>query len=103
MSEPDSPAPEGRRRIPSTWGGVVYLVLAAAVIAGLLVVAFGPWRRGVTLIGVAGIAAAVARGTLPEREAGMLEVRGRWFDVASLIGVGSTLIVLAGVIPDQPS
>jgi hypothetical protein len=95
-------APEGRRRIPSTWGGVVYLVIATLVVIGLAVVAYGPWRRGVTLIGVAGIAAAVARGALPQREAGMLEVRGRWFDVTSLVGVGTTLIVLAAVIPDQP-
>lgn len=97
MDEPQPP-----RRIPSTWGGVVYLVLAAVVVTGLVVVAMGPWRRGVTVIGAALIGAAVARGLLPTREAGMLEVRGKWFDVAAMVGVGVSLIVLASVIPEQP-
>jgi len=49
------------RRIPSTLGGLVYLIVVAASGLGLLVVAFGPWRRGVGLIGVALIAGDVAQ------------------------------------------
>ena len=92
----------GRRRIPSTWGGVVYLGLAVAVIAGLVIIATGPWRNGLSLIGGSLIVAAVGRVVLPAHEAGMLGVRSRWFDVVSLIGVGVVLLVLAAVIPDQP-
>ena len=39
--------PEEPRRIPSTLGGLVYLIVVAVTAVGLLVVAFGPWRRGV--------------------------------------------------------
>jgi hypothetical protein len=92
---------ESRRR-PSTLGGLVYLLLVGLTLAGLCVVAFGPWRRGIALIGAAFIVASGSRLLLDEGDAGMLRVRGRWFDVAALAGVGTALIVLAATIPDQP-
>ncbi len=99
MSSPQEP-----RRIPSTVGGLVYLIVVALCIVGLLVVAFGPWRRGVSLIGGAMLFGALARVLLRDIDAGMLRVRRhRWVDVLMLGGVGSTLIILASVIPDQPS
>jgi hypothetical protein len=90
------------RRIPSTFGGAVYLVVVAVSAVGLLIVAFGPWRRGVGLIGCALLLGAVMRTLLPENNAGMLRVRrSRWADVLMLGGVGVALIVLASVIPNQ--
>lgn len=92
------------RRIPSTVGGTVYLVVVAVGATGLLVVALGPWRRGVVLIGAGLLLGAVTRTLLPQRDAGMLRVRrSRWVDVLMLLGVGIGLIVLAVVIPDQPA
>ena len=89
--------------MPSTLGGMVYLIVVALTAVGLLVVAFGPWRRGVALIGVGLIFGALMRALLRERNAGMLRVRRqRWIDVLMLGGVGSALIVLASVIPNQP-
>ena len=93
--------PERRRR-PSTFGGLIYLVVVATTVVGLGLVAFGPWRRGIALVGVAFLFAAGMRLVINEGEAGMLRVRGRWFDVAALAGVGTALIVLATNIPDQP-
>ncbi len=91
------------RRIPSTVGGVIYLLVVAATAGGLAIVAFGPWRRGITVIGVALLVAALGRAVLPDHDAGMLRVRrNRWIDVLMLVGVGSAMIVLAAVIPDQP-
>ena len=91
------------RRFPSTFGGLVYLLVVAVSAVGLLVIAFGPWRRGVVLIGVALLVGALMRAVLPENNAGMLRVRrSRWADVLMLGGVGATLIVLATVIPNQP-
>lgn len=96
--------PEESRRIPSTLGGLVYLVVVALSAVGLLVVAFGPWRRGVALMGVALLLGAVMRALLRDRDAGMLRVRRlRWVDVLMLGGVGAALLVLASVIPNQPS
>jgi hypothetical protein len=91
------------RRIPSTLGGLVYLLVVAGSALGLLVVAFGPWRRGVGIIGLALLFGALARIILPDNNAGMLRVRrNRWADVLMLAGVGTALIVLASVIPNQP-
>ena len=94
---------EKRRRIPSTLGGIVYLIVVAITIAGLLVTALGPWRRGISLIGAGLLFGALVRALLPDRDAGMLRVRRhRWVDVLMLGGVGTALIVLASVIPNQP-
>jgi hypothetical protein len=82
-------------------GGLVYLVVLALSAVGLGVVAFGPWRRGVALVGVALVLAALARLVLTELNAGMLRVRGKLFDVVALGAVGAVLILLAAVIPNQ--
>lgn len=93
---------EEPRRVPSTIGGLVYLVVVATSAVGVLVIALGPWRRGVDLIGLALLVGAAARSVLRDRSAGMLRVRRhRWIDVLMLGGVGVALLVLAVVIPDQ--
>jgi hypothetical protein len=111
MTLPDPPVPSSApggqpptepRRIPSTLGGAVYLLVVAASAVGLLVVAFGPWRKGIGVMGVALLIGAAARLVLPGRDAGMLRVRRtRWVDVLMLGGVGTTLLVLVSVIPNQ--
>ena len=109
MSElvhPDEPdqvsAEEGGRRYPSTIGGAFYLVVLAVSGIGIGIVTTGSWRAGIRWIAGALLLAAVARAVLPTRDAGMLAVRRRWWDCLLLAGVGITLIVLAGSIPDQP-
>ena len=107
MTEASTPdQPDGlattRRRRPSTLGGLIYLVVVATTVVGLALVAFGPWRRGIALVGVAFLFASGMRLVIHENEAGMLRVRGRWFDVGALAGVGVALIALATNIPDQP-
>jgi hypothetical protein len=97
------PPPRPPARKPSTVGGLVYLVVLAISAVGLGVVAFGPWRKGVALIGVGLVLAAAARLVLTELNAGMLLVRGKVFDVVALGGVGAVLILLAAVIPNQTS
>ena len=96
--------PQEPRRIPSTLGGLVYLIVVGVTVVGLVVVAVGPWRRGIALIGLALLVAALMRALLRDRDAGMLRVRRhRTVDVLMLGGVGATLILLASVIPNQPS
>jgi hypothetical protein len=90
-----------RRRYPSTFGGLIYLIVVLATLVGLAMVAFGPWRRGMALVGFALIFAACMRLVTREDEAGMLRVRSRWFDVSVLAGVGASLIALSANIPDQ--
>jgi hypothetical protein len=106
--EPD-PGPEDpeRRpvtelRKPSTLGGVIYLCVLAAAVAGVIIAATGPWRTGVSWLAFALLAAAVARLVLPDHDAGMLRVRNKALDATILIAMGIAILVLAGTIPDQP-
>jgi hypothetical protein len=89
------------RRYPSTFGGLIYIVVVLVTIAGLGLVAFGSWRRGVSMLGFALLFAAAMRLVTKESESGMLRVRSRWFDVTVLAGVGAALLALAANIPDQ--
>jgi hypothetical protein len=93
--------PPARSRYPSTFGGLIYIVVVVTTLAGLAIVAFGSWRRGVALVGFTLVFAASMRLVIKEDEAGMLRVRGRWFDVTVLAAVGVSLIALAANIPDQ--
>ena len=95
--------PEGEeRRYPSTIGGAFYLVVIAVVAIGIGIVTTGSWRAGVQWFGGALLLAALARAVLPDRDAGMLAVRKRWWDCFLLAGTGGALIFLAITIPDQP-
>jgi hypothetical protein len=91
-----------RRRLPQTFGGLIYLVVVAVTCVGFGLVAFGPWRRGIAVVGIGFLFAAGMRLVIGEGEAGMLRVRGRAFDVFALTGIGVALIALATNIPDQP-
>ena len=90
-----------RRRYPSTFGGLVYILVVLTTAVGLAMVAAGPWRRGIALVGVALLFAASMRLVIREDDAGMLRVRSRWFDVTVLAGAGASLIALAANIPPQ--
>jgi hypothetical protein len=89
-------------RLPKTIGGVLYFLVVAVTVVGLVVVALASWRRGVTFIGSGLLLASLSRAVLGEYDAGMLRVRRRWFDVLMLAATGVLLIFLAATIPDQP-
>lgn len=81
------------------------IVLIAALLTtgvGLAVVALGPWRVGVAVIGGALVVSSFARTLLPERHSGLLRVRRATTDVFALTALGITMVTLAFLIPDQP-
>ena len=78
----------------------MYIVVGLAAMTGLGIVAVGPWRTGLTVMGSAVVAGGVARMLLPDHLAGMLKVRRKSLDVVLMIGLGAALIVLAQVVPD---
>jgi len=81
-------------------------VLAGALLvaaAGLLVVALGPWRVGVGVVGSALVVTSVARTMLPDRHAGLLRIRRATADVMAMTALGVTMVLLALLVPDQPS
>ena len=75
------------------------LVVLVAVAVGLLLVTFEHWRRGLVVMGLALIGAAVLRALLPVRRVGFLAVRSRPIDVVLLAGTGVTLTVVGVAIP----
>jgi hypothetical protein len=77
------------------------LVVLAGVVAGLVVATLGQatWRAGCLLIGTSLGLGAVLRLALPNRAAGLLQVRGKAFDAGLLVLLAVTVIVLAVLVP----
>lgn len=71
------------------------------VTAGLVVAVIGEqtWRLGCLIIGVSLLVGAVIRGALPSRDAGLLQVRSRLFDVLLLGLGGAAIIALSIAVP----
>ncbi|MEL4358080.1 MULTISPECIES: DUF3017 domain-containing protein [unclassified Luteococcus] len=63
------------------------------------ITATGHWRRGAFAIGCSVLLAGLLRMLLPNRVAGLLVVRRRWFDVLLLLTVGGAIIGLTLVVP----
>ncbi len=87
---------------PSTTGGIIYLVVVGMQVVGLLLVALGPWRSGVTVMGLGFGLGFVSRMVLPDDRAGMLRVRRRLLDLATLAMCSGTLLAMAILIPNRP-
>ena len=75
------------------------LAVLVVVAVGLLMVTFEHWRRGLVVVGLALVGAAVLRLLLPVRRAGFLAVRSRPVDVVLLAATGVSLAVIAATIP----
>ncbi|QWC86024.1 DUF3017 domain-containing protein [Nocardioidaceae bacterium] len=86
---------------PEHAGGVVYLLVLAASVLGVVLAAAGPWRAGVSVVAATLLLAALARLRLPQEEAGMLGVRGKLVDVVMLLVVSGSLLLLVVGIPEQ--
>jgi Protein of unknown function (DUF3017) len=99
--EPEPDAELTERRYPSTIGGALYLLALCAAAFGIAVVWTGDWRLGIRVVAGALCFAALARLVLPAKDAGMLAVRHRLFDVFVLAGLGGLLFFLTATIPNQ--
>jgi hypothetical protein len=86
---------------PGRWWPV--LIVASGVLVGLVlsVVGQNTWRLGGLVIGCALLAGAGIRIVLPAREAGLLQVRSRGFDITALLVGGVAIIALAIAIPGR--
>jgi uncharacterized membrane protein YiaA len=87
---------------PSTTGGIFYLVCVGMLVAGLVLVGIGTWRVGVTLMGLGFGLAFVMRLVLPDNRAGMLRVRRRLVDLATLAMCSGVMLAMAVLIPNRP-
>jgi hypothetical protein len=75
------------------------LAVLLTVAAGLLLVAVDHWRKGLVVMGLALIAAAVIRLLVPLRRVGFLAVRSRPVDVVLTGGTGVLLTAIALAVP----
>ncbi|HEV7213331.1 MAG TPA: DUF3017 domain-containing protein [Blastococcus sp.] len=85
-------------RRPVVAGLIRQLPLLAVLVAvgvGLLLVTFDHWRRGLVVVGLALVGAALLRLLLPVRRVGFLAVRSRPVDVVLMAGTGLVLTVVA--------
>jgi hypothetical protein len=78
------------------------LIVVIGVLAGLVVSFLGEstWRLGCLLIGASLGVGAVERIALPSRDAGLLQVRTKAFDVTVLAVAAAAIIALAIVVPE---
>ena len=85
--------------------GASILVAALALVGlGMAVLASGNWRPGLALAGAGVDIAGLSRLVLSTRAAGPLRVRhSRWSDALVMCAFGTTLLVLALLLPEQPS
>ncbi|MGY0389081.1 DUF3017 domain-containing protein [Nocardioides sp. WG-D5] len=93
--------PKDVRSFPSTIGGFVYLGVLTAAIVGLGLVGFGHWRVGIIVLAAGLGAASLGRAVLRTKDAGMLAVRNRWFDVVLLALTAGALWILAVTVPGE--
>jgi hypothetical protein len=75
------------------------LAVLAVVAVGLALVAVEHWRKGLTVMGLALVGAALLRLFLPERRVGFLAVRSRPVDVVLLAAAGLALTIISLAIP----
>jgi hypothetical protein len=101
-----SPVAAGRPplyvRRPFLAGLIRQLPLLAVLLVvgvGMLLVTFEHWRRGLVVIGLALVGAALLRLLLPARRVGFLAVRSRPVDVFLLTGTGLALTGISVTIP----
>jgi hypothetical protein len=88
---------------PSTTGGIFYLVVVGMLLAGLVLVGLDAWRAGVVVMGLGFGLAFVMRMVLPDNHAGMLRVRRRLVDLATLAMCSGVMLAMAVLIPNRPS
>ena len=73
-----------------------FLVVLGIVVAVFVYLSIWPghWRRGTGLIAVAMLLGAVLRLTLPTPHAGLLAVRGRWWDSFCYLALGALILIV---------
>lgn len=84
-----------RRLVRSQWP---ILTVAGIFAVALILVAAGFWRRGAFLIGIAVGVAAALRLVLPDDRAGLLVVRNKSLDFATMTTISVVMVYTAYTI-----
>lgn len=96
---PRPSGPRGRVRRPRRPPEAPLAAVVGGVAVGLLFAYLHHFRIGSLLMALSVLAGAAMRLVLPARDAGLLAVRSRGFDVVTLATLGLGLLVFALVVP----
>lgn len=80
-----------REHVQSPWALLLCLL---GIAASAIIMAIGQWRAGALVFAGAVLAAGVLRAVLPNELAGLLAVRNRWVDAASMLILGTFMVVV---------
>lgn len=99
--DPPPPTRSGSRsRLSSRGlGEVPFLLVLGGIGLGLAVVALHHFKSGSVVMSAALLLGAVLRLALPEERAGLLAIRGRVFDIATMVSLGALITVAALIVP----
>lgn len=97
---PPGDQPAGWRPAIARHLAFVLVLLVAAV--GVFRLVLYHWREGSALIAGALLLAALCRALLPQRNAGLLAVRGRPIDVLSYAALGGLMLFIALTLTGGP-
>lgn len=89
---------QGAQRYLAGWRGgsrrqALYIIVWMMLVAGLVLVGLGLWRKGLLVMGSSMVLAGVVRTVLPSRLTGWLAVRNRTSDLIFCSIFGAMLIV----------
>ncbi|GAA2098199.1 hypothetical protein GCM10009841_11110 [Microlunatus panaciterrae] len=76
------------------------MIVVGGIVIGLVVIFLGQWRFGCLVIGSSLGVGAVERIALSNKEAGLLQVRSRPFDILVMIAMGAGIIALTILVPE---
>jgi hypothetical protein len=79
------------------------MVVLGIFALGIVIVAFGRWRKGLFVVALGLLCGGFLRLVLPARRAGVLAVRSRITDVVTLAALGAAVLLLAAVVPNPIS
>ena len=83
------------RRVHGIIANIPFYVVLAVVVAAAVLVLVDRWRRGAFVFGSAMLLGAAVRALLPTSRVGLLQVRGRAFDVAAMTALGVSILWFA--------
>jgi hypothetical protein len=82
-----------RRRLQAQAPFLIVLLLVVGVFV-YLTIEPGHWRRGTSALALAMLLAAALRVLVPSQRAGMLAVRGRWWDTLCYLALGVLILIV---------
>lgn len=77
---------------------IPYFIVLGIIAAAAVLVLFGFWRKGALVFSGALLLGATFRAVLPVTRVGLLQVRGRLFDVSAMAAMGTLMLWLASSI-----